>query len=377
MRLTSIFQVVLLLVIEAAFGHASLRAAHTVGSHATDIKPCSCDCCLVQQKYHAVRSRGSGNLQCAPRSGQAPGGADGSGDGGCSDTCMLREDLRVSFKSESGEADYSRYCMDMCGPVSKDLNDLCVDIADIDQGVAEPVATVTHKENAMAQVHSEVNSGTSADGSNDVALLLLAKQKMQAAELSAEAAGKAAYTARMAYERLRRTKEEMAAKAAEATLDEIKAEAAQQSKKARDVRLAYENGARANAIKNAVNAASVYDKALARDLGVAQIWQDRAGQFAAAANQREQMGMDFSSEAEVYRKRNNIEQAQEKMVLAHQAIDQAAAFGAQSEAAHKQAQAIANSKPWYLYAKKAIAANILAKSMPGDLAPPPMPALPR
>jgi len=374
-RLAALSQVVLLIsAAKAAWGRSFL----TYSARSASFKPCTCDCCLVQQEYHAARSKAADSLKCAPRVGEAPGGAAGTGDGGCADICMLTsDDMRTSFKSQSGEADYSRYCMEQCGPATTTLNDLCVDLADIDPGEeAKPEAApkaVHKKENAMTQMSSEVASQTAA--SNDAAMVLLAKQKMQAARLSAEAAGRAAYTARMAYERLKRTKKQLAVRAAEATLNEIKAEAAQQSKKARDIRLAYVNGAQATAVKNAQAAASVYGKALVRDLGVANIWQERSGQYATAANQREEMAMGFSEEAELYRKQNRMDRAKERMIMAHQAIDQAAAFGAQSEAAHKQAQAIADSKTWYEYAKKAIAAFILAKSMPGDVAPPPMPAI--
>jgi hypothetical protein len=296
---------------------------------------------------------------------------------------MLPEDARSAFKSESGEADYTRYCTERCGPASTTLNDLCVDLADFDEGQQNVdgrrnsvvMANPVQKENVMTQVGSEVSLEQSSGG-NQQAVVMLAKQKMNEAKLQAEAAGRAAYSARMAYERLKRTKEELAQKASEATLNEIKAEAAQQSKIARDARLAYENNAKATAIKNAQNAAKVYSKAEARDQGLATIWQERAGQFATAANQREQMAMDFSSEAEMYRNRGQFDLAKQRMMLAHQAIDQAAAFGAQSEAASKQGQAIANSRGWYEYAKKAIAANVLAKSMPADVAPPPLPALP-
>jgi len=249
---------------------------------------------------------------------------------------------------------------------------MCIDASLIEQAPA-PVAKV-HPKKAMAQVGSQVQTGAAA--ASEAALVLLAKQKMQEAELQAEAAGRAAFTARTAYERMKLSSDEMAVKAAQTTLAEIKAEAAQQSKKALQVRLAYEKNARDTATKNALAAASVYSKAMTRDLATADAWQASAGQLATAANQREKMAMDFSAEAEEYRSKNEIDLAKQRLVMAHQAIDQASAFGAQSEAAHKQAQAIANSKPWYLYAKRAVAGFILAKSMPHDVAPPPMPPIP-
>jgi hypothetical protein len=252
-----------------------------------------------------------------------------------------------------------------------------VDLADFDEGSdvnqTDAVARQPPKENAMTQVGVELSS---SEGGNEQAVVMLAKQKMEEAKLQAEAAGKSAFNARLAFERLKHSVDEMAEKASIATLKEIKAEAAQQSKIARDARLAYVTGAKAKAIENARAAAKVYSDAENRDVGLANVWQERAGQFATAANQREAMAMDFSSMAEVYRGRGQYALAREKVMLAHQAIDQASAFGAQSEAAYKQGVAISNSRAWYEYAKKAIAANVLAKSMPPDVPPPPMPALP-
>merc|ERR1719345_454437 len=99
----------------------------------------------------------------------------------------------------------------------------------------------------MTQVGAQVVLGAAA--ASESALVLLAKQKEQEAELQAEAAGRSAYTARTAYERLKLAVDEMALQASQTTLDEIKAEAAQQAKKALSVRLAYEANARAAATK--------------------------------------------------------------------------------------------------------------------------------
>jgi hypothetical protein len=294
---------------------------------------------------------------------------------------MLPTRLQKAYLSEKGEADYSRYCMEQCSPAGAKLHELCAD-GSLVEGFTPPDAKVVRtaskpaapKVKAMTQFSSEVTSG--ADAASESALVLLAKQKMQEAELQAEAAGKAAFTARTAFERLKLASDEMALQASQVTLDEIKAEAAQQSKKALNIRLAYEANARATATKNAQGAAAVYSKAMVRDQALAAVWQERAGQFATAANQRETMSMDFSEEAEDYRERGQIDLSKQKLVMAHQAMDQASSYGAQSEAAHKQAQAIADSKGWYEYAKRAIAAFILAKSMPHDVAPPPMPPLP-
>jgi len=353
------------LLLQVVLGHSSLRSV----VHRTVVsKPCSCDCCLVEQEEQAVGSR-VGTLKCAPRSGTFA-----SSDTGCSDICMLPTAMRKAFESEKGEADYSRYCMSQCGPASAKLHELCIDASLIETETSAPTARTLPKNNSMTQFGAQVRLGGAA--ASESALVLLAKQKEQEAELQAEAAGRAAYTARTAYERLKLSVDEMALQASQTTLDEIKAEAAQQAKKALNVRLAYEKAAQATAVKNAVGAAQVYATAMSRDMLTAATWNLRSFDFAKAATQREKMAMDFSADAEEYRGKNEIALSKQRLVMAHQAIDQAAAFGAQSEAAHKQAKAIASSKGWYEYAKRAVAAFMLAKSMPHDVAPPPMPPLP-
>jgi len=352
------------LLLQVVAGHASFRNAE--GARTVVSKPCSCDCCLVEQEERVVSNK-VGNLKCLPR-----GSAFAQANSGCSDICMLPTELQSSFHSEKGEADYARYCMSQCSPASSKLHDLCVDASLVETEPA-PTVKVPAKTKSMTQVATQVDSA--AGGASEAALVLLAKQKEEEAKTQAEAAGRAAYTARTAYERLKLSVDEMALQASQTTLNEIKAEAAQQSKKALNVRLAYEANAKAAATKNAVAAAKVYSDAMARDMLTADVWNMRAHQFATAANQREKMAMDFSADAEEYRGRNDIADSKQRLVMAHQAIDQAAAFGAQSEAAHKQAQAIANSKGWYEYAKRAAAAFILAKSMPHDVAPPLMPVL--
>lgn len=262
--------------------------------------------------------------------------------------------------------------MSQCKPVGN-LHDLCVE-ADLVKIEDAPESQVAKPQKAMAQIGAQVISG--AAGASESALVLLAKQKMQSAEMQAEAAGRAAFTARTAYERLKLSIDEMAVEASEATLHEIKTEAGQTSKKALEIRLAYEENAKKTAIKNAQAAAKVYADAMTRDMTLSNVWQERAGQFATAANQREQMAMTFAAEAETYRKGGQLDLAKQRIVLAHQAQDQAAAFAADAESAHKQAQQIANGKTFYEYAKRASAAFMLAKSMPHDVAPPPMPALP-
>lgn len=361
---------------QVSVGHLSFRSKGT----AVVSRPCSCDCCLVEEEDQAVNHR-VGALKCAPKYGSFAE-ASRDTDSGCSNICMLPSELRSDFQSEKGDADYSRFCSAQCSPASSKLHELCVDSSLIETETPAPRAAKlsVKKSNSMTQFAAELEqrnqAAQSASAASESALVLLAKQKEEEAKLQAEAAGRAAFTARTAYERLKLAVDEMAVQASQTTLDEIKAEAAQQSKKARDIRLAYEKNAQATAIKNAQGAAKVYASAMGRDMLTATVWNERAMQFATAANQREKMAMTFSEDAEEFRQRNNMAMSKQRIVLAHQAIDQAAAFGAQSEAAHKQAQAIADSKTWYEYAKRAVAAFMLAKSMPHDVPPPPMPPLP-
>merc|ERR1719272_2156002 len=134
---------------------------------------------------------------------------------------MLPLNLQKAYLSEKGDADYSRYCKSECSSAVGNLHDMCIDASLIEQAPA-PVAKV-HPKKAMAQVGSQVQTGAAA--ASESALVLLAKQKMQEAELQAEAAGRAAFTSRTAYERLKLTSDEMALQAAQTTMDEIKAEA--------------------------------------------------------------------------------------------------------------------------------------------------------
>merc|ERR1719446_573209 len=136
---------------------------------------------------------------------------------------------------------------------------------------------------------------------------------MGEAEMQAEAAGRAAFQARTAFERLQLSVEEMAVEASQATLHEIKQEAAQTSKKALDIRLNYEKNAQATATRNAQAAAAVYTKAEGRDMMLANTWQERAQQFATAAGQREQMAMDFAAEAQQFQASHQLEMARQRM----------------------------------------------------------------
>jgi len=377
----SSWSILVLLLLQLVPAQASLRTlrAHLERQNAAsgDTAACACDCCVVQNDNEVQRASASSNataLKCAPRSRTLP---LGSGDGGCGDLCTLPRGsaLRKGFDAETGEVDYSRYCLSQCRPGSTALNEVCIKPAYV--ASPETAAPSPKANQAMAQMGMQVNTEAGkAPEASESTIVLLAKEKMNEAKIQAEAAGEAAFNARTAYERLVKAKEEMAQKAAEATLAEIKTEAAAQSKRAADIRTAYETGAQETAKKNAIAAALVYKKALIRDMTLASTWQERAGQLAAAATQREKMAMGFSSDADLFRKRNNIDMAKQRITLAHQAMDQANEFAEKAQSAHKQAQAITDSKPWYLYAERAIAATILAKSMPHDVPPPPMPPLP-
>jgi len=370
-------------------GAAMRGRANAVEPADDQLRDCACDCCIVQK---AAALDHTSTLQCLPRAG-APGVADG----GCSMTCFLAEELRSSFQIRTGELDTSRYCSAQCRPATTTLNELCVSPADLGLDSADEsdgingrsAAESTPKvfkapaaEQAMSQVGSQLLSRSQAasDGTlgaaSDSTSLLLAKGEMLQAKSQAEMAGRAARVAREAYERELQAARSEAEHASQATLDKIKADAAKTSRRAWDIRMKYVKDAQAKAAKAAVAAALPYKKALLRDTSLAAVWSERAGQFATAATQREDMATTFEANAEFYRKEGDTEMAKQSVLQAQQSLDQASAFQASADAASEQAEKIKKTFPWYTWAEEAMAKTILAKSMPYDVVPPPMPPLP-
>lgn len=246
-------------------------------------------------------------------------------------------------------------------------------------------------EQAMTQMKSKVKtkaqdgdededeSDSDSDSGQDPgagASLSLAKGEMMQAKIHAEMAGEAARIAKEAFEKVVRSAKSMSDAAAMAALNEVKHEAALQAKDAANIRNTWENNAKKNAQNAAVAVATVYKKAMVRDMGLANQFQQRAFEYAGAAGQRQAMANGFAAQAEDMRTRNQFALTKKYVLQAHQAMDQAQAFARDATAANKNAKDIMGSMLWYNYAEKAAAANTLAANTPPDVAPPVLPPLP-
>lgn len=304
--------------------------------------------------------------------------------------CTAPEEIRAKYSMESGSLDYSRYCNSACQPADTTLNLVCTD-ADPDAAPTLPASpsvptapTVKAMANAVGRAPAEqamTQTGLAVKSAQPnfvigAADLPLAKGDMIQAMIHAKAAGEAARIAKESYERILRSSRQMAEAAGKATLNEIKREAGEQAKQALLIRLNYESTAKTNAANAAIAAAMPYKQALNRDAVLAGTWQIRSGEFARAAADRKSFALAQAADAERLRKLSEWDLARDRILQAHQAMDQAQAYAGSAESAHKQAVSINNNIKWYIYAEQAAAANMLAKSMPPDVPPPAMPPLP-
>lgn len=357
---------------------ASLRSAQPVDDRAA---ACSCDCCLTQLANQASTSKQLADvLECAPRSGTEDAVDDG--DGRCSAVCTVPTESQVSFASLGGEVDYGRYCQSFCRPVSSTLNMLCVGKeyeVGADNGIADPPLPKAPSQKAMTQVGSILNSrrNQQATGAtSDTVALALAKGQMLQAKMRAEMAGKAARVAKEAYERVMHSSSEMSEDAAKVTVQTIIHGAQSQAADALAIRQKYEADARTKAIKAALKIAKVYKDAMVRDGNLANTWSQRSQEFATAANQRSAIAASEASRAEQYQLNGDPQLATTYILQSQQAEDQAAAFQKNADAAQATSDSIRKGTNWYPLAEAAAAANMLVKSMPPDVLPPPMPVLP-
>merc|ERR1719329_1142994 len=147
---------------------------------------------------------------------------------------------------------------------------------------------------------SDLDSDSDSDSGQDPgagASMSLAKGEMMQAKIHAEMAGEAARIAKEAFEKVVRSAKSMSDAAAMAALDEVKHEAALQAKDAANIRNTWENDAKKTAQNAAVAVAMVYKKAMVRDQALANIFQERAFEYAGAAAQRQTMANDFAAQA--------------------------------------------------------------------------------
>lgn len=347
----------------------SLRS--TVGGSSTQepdeqAASCSCDCCLTVLEEQANSSIARGDIKCAPRA-SAPAFTDG--DGGCKDVCDASDGANKAFNALSGKVDYSRFCLSACHPGDDEVNMLCVD------GQAEGQED-KRANTGFSQQRVQVNQQAASQAPGNKAALFAAREEMQRARAHALAAGEAARTAREAYEYLARIPPAAAQKVARETMNEIKHEAAVQSRTALVLRMQYEQNSRETALKAAYNAALPYKKSLLESVNVARQWHDRETQFMAAADQRQGIADEAEKFAARAKMNNNWASARDYAMKAQQMTSVAASFRKSAEAAGEEAKKIDQTAPWYIYAEEAAAKVALVTSMPTDVAPPTLPPLP-
>jgi len=346
-------------------------------SAAKDAAACTCDCCVVQKDAPQFGSTGHDGVTCSPRTSTASAAL--GDDGGCSSTCQVPEDGMQAFDSRTGEIDISRYCMASCQPGSLSLNMLCVSRSSGDAAMprgdgqfggpwrAQPIAAHA--------VHAKTAKAQNAMGNNG-AMLALAKGQMERARSQAQAAGEAARLAKGSYDRILASTKAMSEAAAQATAVELWKAAGAQSAEAAEIRRKFENQVRSKATMQAIKAALVYKKALARDMLIAKQWAARAEQFVTAATERDDKAAVATSRAENYKIRKDWTRERQWTVKAHQFLDEAKGYKEKEKGAREQAKAIRDSRAWYEYAEKAAALNTLYLNLPPGVYPPPLPILP-
>merc|ERR1719335_77064 len=229
----------------------------------------------------------------------------------------------------------------------------------------------------MAQVASRVYQVPQAgEPLSAAASIALAKGDMLEAMMHAKAAGQAAMIAKESYELSLRATREAAEDAGKSVIKEIKREGGEQAKEALEIHSQYVSAAKANAIAAALGIAQVYYDNMHMAMMTAKNWGIRAGQIAAAAASRKALAEKLADNANKYMSLSEYDLARDENFQAHQAMDQAEGFAKMADSAYHQAQAIQKTQKWYVYGEQAAAANMLAASMPPDVAPPGMPILP-
>lgn len=377
---------------------ASMSASNEVDVNSDEEAGCNCECCLSQQGDQIANVPGASSLTCSPRS--SVGGADG--DGGCPQQCM--PDSTTQYEATGSLVDYARFCVKECTPASMQVNELCTPAQVVD-GTDADASTVAPKspsgdssifsaaaaadlggyrappDQAMTQTatHVDIGAKEGAKQAPDISIaaaIALAKGDMVEAKIHAKAAGHAALLAKESYEQVRRAARSSAEEAGKAVLREIKREGGEQAKQALEIRMKYEEAAKANAINAAMGIAQVYYDAMNKVAATALGWSLRSGAYAGAASSRRDLAKKMSARAQDYLKLGEWELARREKLDAHQTLDQGEAFRKMAENAYKQATDLAKSEKWYIWAEQAAAVNAVTANMPPDVAPPGLPPLP-
>jgi len=355
-----------------------LKAQQKVGRAA---EACSCECCLseVAKSFHS-------KLACVPRGG-ASSLLTESGDGGCQTLCLKPDEGKVAeFFADSGrEVDYSRFCMAACQPgSSKDL--LCADKEEV--AVAPVVALAASAPAAAASGLVSSPAAAEEDAAGNGQEEQVAEQLAEAAVLQAShratQAKQAAALSKYAYEKLVHSRNEAAEAAGQAALEEVIIDARKDAGEATQIRLGWEEQAKAHAAQKALVAAAVYKNAKVKSLGIADAWEQSAADLLKVGKQyeeystRQQMGEreikkqleDDASNSELLAKLHTAEVAVEHGMVA------AKKYAKQANAAKDEAARIRTNGAWYDQAEAAAAAHAMYADLPKGVMPPPLPPLP-
>lgn len=359
----------------------AIVAASAAGAIGGD---CSCQCCsAVKPETTLLGSR----WQCAYEHDE------------CGNFCTVDAEAKASFLLSGDEMQYLRWCAEACSPEAENLDASCmqhelkpanmtlVDIPDYRRSgfMQKKKAKLHHAPpKAPAQApktppmapkkkhHSLVSAKTRAQMAAENMSLQQAKTAYMEAFTLAQQAGESARMAKSAYELARRAPALQALRAAETLVDEIHREAREDATEAMNVRKAYEAAATKAAQGAAKGAAAVYQNAQKNVQAVQAEWGLRVGQFAGAASQLRSRAEEQLGEAAKFRALDPA-RSRQAVVLARTLEDQAMTMDAKSAAAKAEADRLAGTIPWYTTAARAAAANMLGKSTPYDMLPPPLP----
>jgi len=356
-----------------------LKAQQKVGRVA---EACTCECCLSEEAK-SFQSK----LACVPRGG-ASSLLTETGDGDCQTLCLKPDEGKVAeFFADSGrEVDYSRFCMAACQPMGSSKDLLCADKEEaaapvVALAASAPAAAAASGPAAPPAAAEEDAAGNSQE--EQVAEQLAEAAVLQAANRATQAK-QAAALSKYAYEKLAHSRNEAAEAAGQAALEEVIIDARKDAGEATQIRLGWEEQAKAHAAQKALVAAAVYKNAKVKSLTIADAWEQSAADLLKVGKQyeeystRQQMGEreikkqleDDASNSALLAKLHTAEVAVEHGMVA------AKKYAKQANAAKDEAARIRGNGAWYDQAEAAAAAHAMYADLPTGVMPPPLPPLP-
>mmetsp|Transcript_47676 Transcript_47676/g.137236 ORF Transcript_47676/g.137236 Transcript_47676/m.137236 type:complete len:463 (+) Transcript_47676:65-1453(+) len=385
-------------------------------------KICSCDCCvsrIVSRAANGGSNDANGSLVCVLRS-EGPQSDEGSEQ--CPQTCEVDGQREAAeYNAVTPQVDYQRFCLHEClsagRPFGKDgvMDEtlLCAPKssfeksqppAPIMQNASDPVVVEAPQVPQVPQAFAMPTTmapATVTPFKVTSAMLAMAKSKMEEARKHAEAAGRSAKAARMAYEAALASATAMGKAAAQepilysegrgktmlplvvyqavcgfveqAQYNEMEKAAAEQAWETFQIRQRYIRDSQVAAQKAALDAAAVYEKAKQRDLARAGEWAQRAGEYKTAARERGNAAEDAALEAIQFKVAKQLDVAKDYAARAQAAEDQSERYIQMSKSAQQQALAIENTAKEYDTAAEAAAKFMMARALPPDVPPPALP----